>query len=337
VQTHLRPNPVSTSARPPFSEAEILSAVILGQLGRSSPSSGSQIPLLLQPAIPTIRNIWADRTWRARADLLRRLRAFSDSNNINDWPMSTQALAMISSLQVSPQTKYSYAKTFAALSRRFGMEAPLLDAYIAALRASGATIPMEQAAPAAREDVLFLMSKAHEQENPTFAVLVYLMWKTASRYDDVTRLTKESIIFAEDNVLVIEWPTTKTTRSDPFRVSGWTVLVEENLPSMLFDTMDAFHDLPPKTRITTTQTGSFTRWLHTFEETRQLTCHSFKRGAVGHLVHMAAQGLLDPRIIPVIAKHKDPLRDFPVTTIRYAPNKVEMAMMFGTQHATRLL
>jgi hypothetical protein len=68
-----------------------------------------------------------------------------------------------------------------------------------------------------------------------------------------------------------------------------------------------------------------------------LTAHSPKRGAVGVLVEAAMQGQLDPRLIPLVAKHKDQLHDFPVATLRYAPNKVQLARMLGTQNATRIL
>ena len=55
------------------------------------------------------------------------------------------------------------------------------------------------------------------------------------------------------------------------------------------------------------------------------------------LVTCASMGLLDVRLIPIMAKHKDDLHSFPATTLRYAPNKVHLAKMLGTQSATRLL
>ena len=313
----------------------MLSSIILGHLAPSTTTT--TIPPLLAPALPTLRKIWADGTWRARASLLERLRLFSAMNSIDTWSMGMQAVAMISSLEVAKQTKLSYAKTLAAMSRRFGHECPLLDAFIAALRADGATIPMTQANPVTREDVLALCTRAFDQELPIHQALLYLMWKTASRYDDVTRLTRESVIFQEDNVAVIEWPATKSTRSDPFRVSGWTVIVEENIPVLLFDALDTISALPPNQRLTTMASGTFTRWLQAQPNRSHLTCHSFKRGSLGYLISAAAEGRLDPRLIPIMAKHKDQLHDFPVTTIRYAPNKVDVARMFGTQNATRLL
>ena len=70
---------------------------------------------------------------------------------------------------------------------------------------------------------------------------------------------------------------------------------------------------------------------------RHLTAHSIKRGAVVHLVKCAIRGQLEPRLIPLLAKHKDALHDFPSATLGYIADPVATARLLGTQLATRLL
>jgi hypothetical protein len=171
------------------------------------------------------------------------------------------------------------------------------------------------------------------------ATALYLMWKCAARWDDVFHLTKKSLIMVDhaQSRLVIEWGRTKTTRSDPFRVSGWTVVDELRMPRMIEIVEEVFSSLRRDEPLTTTRTRQLARWLKSFRETSTLTAHSFKRGAIGVLIEQAAAGNLDLRLIPIMAKHKDALHDFPVTTLRYAPSKINLALAIGTQHATRLL
>ena len=82
---------------------------------------------------------------------------------------------------------------------------------------------------------------------------------------------------------------------------------------------------------------AFLRFLKSFPETDRLTAHSFKRGAVGMLFRLAAENIIDPNLIPLLSKHKDQLHQFPSTTIRYAPEPVVAALVFGTHKATRHL
>ena len=69
----------------------------------------------------------------------------------------------------------------------------------------------------------------------------------------------------------------------------------------------------------------------------QLTAHSFKRGAVDYLLKAAEQGILDPRLIPLVAKHQDHLHDFPSSTLRYTSNPQSFARVLGTGQASMLL
>lgn len=310
----------------------------LGARKKNLTNNHPPLPAALAPVAQAISNIWANTTWASRASLMVRLQQHCDTNNLHHLPFGAQAAAMVSSLtNVQIQGKYSYAKTFRALASRLAIPTPLLDMYIASLRVDGATIPTSQAVPASRAQARFLIQQALREEDVFLAAVLYLMWKTASRLDDVLHLKKESLIYSDSTCFVIEWGQTKTSRGDPFRVSGWTVIEELLDPFMLDWIPTVFSRLRGQEPLTTITYTQFMRFLRRFPETNSLSAHSFKRGAIGVLIEAAMQGKLEPRLVPIMAKHKDPLHDFPVTTLRYAPNKVHLASLLGTQHATRLL
>lgn len=237
-------------------------------------------------------------------------------------------------------SKYSYAKTLRAIARKLAIQTPLLDVLITSLSAMGALHPTEQATPATRAQVQFLVRKAIDLDSSILAVMIYLMWKSASRFDDLQHLTKESLLLHDptQNLIVLQWNQTKTTRHDPYRPSGWTVVQELNYPEMLQLTVQLFNQQAPNSPFFSQVTyRAFLRFLKSFQETQDLTAHSFKRGAVGELFRLAMNNVIEPRLIPLLAKHKDQLHQFPSTTLRYAPDPIAAAMTFGTHFATRHL
>lgn len=290
-----------------------------------------------------VSSMWAASTWRARAQLWRRFTAFVKKNNISSWPPGLQAASFITSAtaNVAVTSRLTYAKDLAAIMRRLGQPVPLMGMLCTALRADGGTIPTTQAVPASRSQIAFLFNTAVAQHNTTLAFAIWIAWKTCSRWDDILTLQKRHFIYSNGHdTIVIEWGATKSTRLDPYRASGWTVIQEDRNQALIRSLTAIVRALPSMDSffISDWTTSRFIRWTQSHERTESLTAHSIKRGAVGFLMMMAARGLLhDPRIISVLAKHKDALHEFQSTTLRYAPNKVHTARMLGTQHATRLL
>jgi hypothetical protein len=140
------------------------------------------------------------------------------------------------------------------------------------------------------------------------------------------------------NEIVVEWgATTKTTRKDRWVPAGWTLIREEHHPMMMTQLRETIRRLKEKEKFCTITTDRFRRWLQKDPATKHHTAHSIKRTVVGRLVDLAVQGKISPRVIPLLAKHKDDLHGFPRATLRYAPNKVMLARMLGSGEATRLL
>ena len=308
--------------------------------GTTTPQS--PVPPLLARAHEQVSTIWADSTWASRAALWHRLLQYSDSHGISTWPFGAQAVAFISNQRhITSATAYNYSRTIATLAHRFGRQVPLLELYSSAVRIAGAGTPIKQAVPATRPQVRELILRALESNDPRLATAIYLCWKTASRWNDILNVTKESLIdyetTASESTAIIEWGRTKANRQQDFRVDGWTVVVEVKNREAMAMLRRTFDGLQPHEKLTTVSTEKLRNFMKQFPNTQELTAHSFKRGAVAVLIECAALGLVNPRLIPIMAKHKDELHNFPVTTLRYAPNKSHVAKMLGTQSATKLL
>jgi len=188
--------------------------------------------------------------------------------------------------------------------------------------------------------IFVLVNAAQKTVSLAMAVGLYLAWKTASRWDDIRNLGS-AIILDFDQArqrMIIQWGRTKTNRRLEFRPDSWTVVVEED-PQLawLWEMMRRVLLRRGVTRLIDHTTDQVRRLMRSTPGTVHLTGHSIKRGAIQMLVEAALDGKLDPRKIPLLAKHKDELHQFPSSTLRYVPDKTKLALMLGTQQATRLL
>jgi hypothetical protein len=319
-------------------ERNMVGTIILSQL-QSNSNSNINVPALFQPATQQIKHIWATSTWKQRAQLWRRLDEFSNRHNIQHLPLGMRATAMISSLNnISQSSKLTYAKSFRGIAHQLSMQTPLLSLYVSSLNADGAGIPTHQALPASQLQVRTLIRWCiTELNSPRLATAIYIMFKTASRWDDVANLQKRSLIHSEQNQLIIEWGKTKTNRRMQYLVFGWTIIEELNYPEMIQIALETFANLKDDEFLCQLETDRFVRIIQRHPLCKELTAHSFKRGAADVLWQAAANNIIDPRRITMLLKHKDQQHDFPSTTLTYAPNKVNLAKAFKTNELTRLL
>jgi hypothetical protein len=147
-------------------------------------------------------------------------------------------------------------------------------------------------------------------------------------------VTKASFIDISPEQLVVEWSSTKTSSPSDFRAWRWTVIHDSASMRWAVSELSRMTEDRVLTETTTQQLVSL---LDRQFPGKHYTAHSIKRGAIDCLVAHAASGRLDVKLIPLLAKHQDPATTFPATTIRYAADKVQLALMLGSQHATRLL
>jgi hypothetical protein len=186
---------------------------------------------------------------------------------------------------------------------------------------------------------------------PRLALALFIAWKSCSRWGDIALLAQPSFLSVTPRRWCIEWPATiKHRRPGQDTVSGWVVLEETPLStsapmmSRLTPLLQQFlrSSTPSPNQhllLSPMSTEQLNKWLKQQQQAalRKLSAHSFKRGSYGVLISAAAANRVDMRKIALLAKHKDKLHDYPQCSLRYAPNKVELALALGTQEVTRWL
>lgn len=279
--------------------------------------------------------------------MVRRVNTFTDAHaEIAHLPLGTRAAIYIAQLPgVLPSTRLTYAASMRALTNRLGQSSSLLGFYASALTAAGGggihTAEAGQAVPATREQVRRAVLHFLIEDRPELAVAVYLMWKTASRFDDVRLLTPRCLLLRQPARCVIQWPSWKTNRAGRRYVHSWTVVDEENYPEMLQHLYAlAERTQPAQSMIGAITTTTFARTLQRVPGCESLTAHSFKRGVARELFQKLAAGEIsnaDMRLIPMLLKHRDELHDMPTSTLGYVENVVDLAISLRSQVLTRLL
>ena len=326
-------------------EQEFTAKILMDKItGRQS----SHLPPTLTLAAATISSIWRKKTWQERARLWRKMSEFARKHGTSHHPLGMQAVAFISSLAPTTalSTRITYASHLRSLLHRLSIKTPLLDLYASSLPLTGSTLPEQQAVPCPRELAYSLvdelLSTGHHDD---LAALLYLCWKTASRWSDIMGLTGSSFVSShlDDQqsppFLVLFWGPTKTNPTQRFKAWMWTVVAERHRPDLLRRLDKLFRETPKHRPLTELTTEHLTRLLRLDPRAKRLglSSYSIRRGATQVLVEGACNGLCNPRTVPLLLKHNDDLHQFPASTLRYAPDKTKLALMLGTQHATVLL
>lgn len=288
-------------------------------------------------AVLSIRQIWANSTWANRISLVSRVENFRrqhpELQQNTDTALDWSIVLFAESTQTIPSSKLTYVKHLLALYKRQEHQLPICSIYATALRATG-SVPMHQARPASHINIDRMLMRA-SAESRRLQTAIFIAWKTASRWDEISRLTKESFIRVSDNEIIVEWMNnTKTTRLDPWRSSTWTV-IHHQAPMTYF--VEVINSLQPEEILTPFSTSQFVDWMQKDLQTRHLTAQSIKRGALTLLVQFVIANQLDIALVPRMAKHKMAVDILPATTFRYLDDRVSLARMMKTQDASILL
>jgi hypothetical protein len=306
------------------------------------PQASPALPPLVnmqRQVISTMHNNWASSTWAKTRNLVQRLAAFRLQHNLQQHEQTDWAINMFISSEpgLTPATRLAYLKTLAAFFRKMKCDLPLCSIMASTLTASGALIPTQQAQPATIAEMNRVLAAAAKRHGPRLMTLYFIMTKTASRFDEVARLTKQQMVeysritpSADNNwcthELIISWADrTKSTRRDPFRASSWTVIHHHQPMDLIVATLQSLQEEEQLLQWDSSDSLAFIRSV-----VPELSNHSFKRGVLSYLLSLDPPVPLD--VLPVLAKHKHQLQ-FPSVTIRYAagPN---MARSLRTQLLT---
>lgn len=288
--------------------------------------------------------MWADNTWDNRRRIITRFTAFRQQHSLMLLPNTTDwaIVLFVISTGTAASTQLSYLKDLAALHRRIGFQLPICTMMSSALSARGGLIPEHQATPATEAHINHLLIQA-QQYGPRLVAAMFLMWKTASRFDDVARIIRQSLISCRPipstsnnnnsvSQLVIAWADrTKSTRRDPFRASSWTVIHHDQPMEFIAEVIRALGDDEP---LLAWNSSRMVQFLRDSLPEAHLTAHSSKRGALSLLFQLIAEGRRLPmEKIPLLAKHKT-AADFPAVTLRYSQDAEPVALALGTQLLT---
>jgi hypothetical protein len=296
------------------------------------PLAGLPAPMqsTLTRVLSTAKNVWATSTWDHRTSVWGQFQKYVATLPPDVTPDLAMAL-FVEQKTILPSSKVTYANTLASLAKRSQIDVPLLRLYSAGLRNAGATNPTRQAPPVT---VSQMQSLLQSRLDLSVRAIVFVMWKAASRWDDVAHLTLSSFTIVSDRKVLVTWGPTKSNRQCAFQPSSWT-LIEHRLPMTLL--LGHLASLAPDGKFAQITSADFLRRIRAVATCDNLTLHSFKRGALSHLNHQVNLGLLEAHILPLIAKHADPLSRYPASTLRYLDDHVAKAEMLGTGRATILL
>lgn len=245
------------------------------------------------------------------------------------WAPQTWS-AWIESTQTRPQGRLSYNKIATAIcSLRQKLQGNPLALHRRSLLGEGAATPIKQAPPLPRELLDHPTLRPHR-----LALLV--AWKTASRWDEVQRITRESCTIlppTADNPLqvLVDWSDkTKASRCNPHRASRFT-LIEGPLTEELRSLLLPLHPRATLTVMTTTALDTILRPLG-------FSAHSIKAGALNVAAKALSSrpGLESEMLLSRLAKHQHPL-DPTTTTLGYLRDHVALARTLGTHQVTRYL
>lgn len=295
--------------------------------------------------IDTVTKMWAASTVDSRNRLWMRLTEFATAQKVDmatslDWLIPLFCEHTCRESKTLPSSRLTYAKHLVAIASRLSIPAPITRMYMSGLQASGAARPTHQA-PAMdmmTVEILALAALQVPGEGERLYTLIYIMWKTASRFDEVSRLTQARITIIDYTTLLIDWSDqTKSSRQDPNRHDTWIKLVElTGIPQEVLRTIRK--TLPKESQLLNHTVTWFDKWMVKALKSDKFSAHSIKAGSVSVLAELAASGHIPLQLVSLLAKHKmhEPL-PIAKTTLIYIRDPLIKATLNESEKATALI
>lgn len=367
-----------TAHRLPPTVASIIQRVLLSRpsqnLAPTMPSTPSYEHRLETSALTVISQLWADSTLENRRQLWERFLSFTTERKFPIQHQQEMDWAIVMFLEhlkrentdLKPSSVLTYAKTLAAIASRLTMMVPITRMYMSGLRATGALIPQEQAPPLPFKPHLLRLAKQaleytsranHNLMNERLYTLLFIMVKTASRFDEVQRLLRTQLKPLNEFELMIDWSDrTKSTRSDPNRPDTKVILRHPpGLPKEVLNVLDKWN----WSTLVTYNVDWFNRWMDTAlgnlqgKDAREqplpaldnsktkFTAHSIKAAVVTHLARLFKEEKVSGSQVSLLAKHNlqesSRMEGVSNQTLRYIRDPVLIARMNQSDLTTALI
>lgn len=298
--------------------------------------AATPLPTAAASLAATLTSQWAPSTLRDHQSLWARFQNFLQDHGL---PQSDRAAALfVSATNTMPSTKLTYAKELTAIFNRAGLPSDFLRMLASGLRGQGALIPEHQATPISRAHLEQLANSFPPQD----AAAILLAWKTASRWDEITRLTAKHFKHRSDEAIILDWGTdTKASRAAPNRESRfvevrgpWTARINR---SISFTT--------PTQRLTSLSMAALIARMAEMFPDANYSAHSIKRGAMNAALQalQTDRGSLssdDLRALATLSKHQTDQHALPPVSISYLGEEQTLpalARAIGTGRVTQLL
>lgn len=229
-------------------------------------------------------------------------------------------------------TLLTYAKTMRSLFPI--LQGQTLDQYINGLKATGALIPHRQSHPIQRST--FYDAILPQAASPDPEIPLRLCRKLSSRWDEISRITKERVRQASPTEILVEFvDKTKCSRSRPFRPDMYVIMTAEE--QIIARVMQYVNTLQPNQPITSWSTQKLATWLQRVTGDPSVGGQSIKRGALQDLMIAAAQGVIPLPLVSFMGKHLGASPMLAETTVRYLTDKIMLARATMTNKASEIL
>ena len=274
---------------------------------------------------------WVPRTVRDRQCVWRRYEAWSRTWGV---PLDggTAALFAVAAGQ-KPKTVYGLAKRLSAMLGHLGAEQGEVRGVVAATRAQGAAIPDAPAGnPVPRHRVLEWVEALIAEGRIGVAAAALLALKTASRWEEVSRVSHVNFPHLDSAEVVVDWHIVpKARRAQPFVPSKWCFVTGPGtaLLAALLRHLGRFDRLTPMSA------GDVDAEWARRPRLSGWTTRGIKQWAVGHLY--ARSPPLDKIAISRVLKHANPRDEVPAVTLTYGRGQLKFARSLGTGAVTRCL
>merc|ERR1719197_300173 len=298
---------------------------------------------LKEEVMSVIQQMWAPSTLKSRQLIWIKFEHFCKVRNYKlpqemDFaiPMFCEFCKKLNKL-LKESSRLQYSKSLSAIAGRFSIPVPITRMYQIGLRALGADMPSVQAPAITHPLLTQLVQHAHLRQS--LYTTIYLMYKTASRFDEVSNLTHHQVRIISNNEIVISWiNNTKSTRTqNQFRADNVINVYDENShPQIVLQVLQELRHRPILLYWTVT---AFDKWIKTLPPPLPTyTAHSIKAFSVTLLSLMAAHGHIPKFAVAVMAKHKIEHPDLlPATTNRYIRDPEVKSLLNPSRTATNLL
>lgn len=298
----------------------------------------------------TMASLWAASTWDARMrcwdQLMEFVEALQESSGVVFQEHDLERLAMLfiqyrQTTGSSPATLLSTASNISAAMTRVCpslTKVGLMDLTRILRRLQVA--PLQALPFSVREIARWILSLPRKER-----LAGVLSWCLSARWDDIIRLTKDSITVVPNGWL-IHMAETKTSVLTDFRPDAFLPI--RTPPLWMSQALASLRPSQPLTTMSTDKARQTMQLivpsqetLNTFPTCRDhFTAHSPRRGSQTCLWQRAAEGSVagfGALQIAMMGRHKTPNWPVPASSVRYAADRFAMATALGLAVTTRYL